>query len=178
MKPTNSNQEPTRKDKKFLRVGLLFCLVVNLFYALYWYFRDGFAFLALFTSYVVTTLIQLSGLQAIRDRFTIYLAHSTWEVTTECTALLIVMIFTAFVFVYPSTFKEKGIALLAGIPFIFGSNIMRLYIMAWIDYLKPQYSELFHDYIWQGLFIMMVVYMWLVWIDKVVNRETKIPIPS
>ena len=166
------------KDKQFLKVGFLFCSIVILSYVLFWYFRNDFAFLDLFTSYVVTTLIQLSGLQAIRDRFTIYLAHSTWEVTTECTGLYIMMIFSAFVFVYPSSFKGKGIALLAGIPFIFGANIMRLYIMAWIDYLKPQYTVFFHDYIWQGVFIMMVVYMWLVWIVKVVDRETNKSIPS
>ena len=39
------------------------------------------------------------------------------------------------------------------------------------DYLRPQYSELFHDYMWQVAFIVMVIFMWLVWIDKVVTRE-------
>ena len=50
--------------------------------------------------------------------------------------------------------------------------------MAWIDKLKPQYSEFFHDYMWQVVFIMMVVWMWMVWIDKVVNRETKISVSA
>jgi len=44
--------------------------------------------------------------------------------------------------------------------------------MAWIDYLNPQYSEFFHNYMWQVVFIVMVVFMWLVWIDKVVDSET------
>jgi exosortase/archaeosortase family protein len=94
-------------------------------------------------------------LHVIRDRFTIHLIHSTWEVTTECTALFIMAIFSAFIFVYPSSLKKKGIALLAGIPFIFGANIIRLYIMAWIDDLAPQYSQVFHNYMWQVVFIVI-----------------------
>jgi hypothetical protein len=38
--------------------------------------------------------------------------------------------------------------------------------------------EFFHNYMWQVVFIVMVVFMWLVWIDKVVNRETKVSVPS
>lgn len=117
-------------------------------------------------------LIKLSGLRVVQESNTIYLTNSTWLVTTECTAIFIMLIFSSFIFVYPASGKQKGIALLAGIPFIFGVNVLRLYCMAWIDYLKPQYSELFHNYMWQ------VVFMWLVWIDKVVNRETKISVSA
>lgn len=123
-------------------------------------------------------LIKLSGLRVVQESNTIYLTNSTWLVTTECTAIFIMLIFSSFIFVYPASGKQKGIALLAGIPFIFGVNVLRLYCMAWIDYLKPQYSELFHNYMWQVVFIMMVVFMWLVWIDKVVNRETKISVSA
>lgn len=163
------------KDKQFLKVGLLFCSSVFLLDLLVWYFgrQEYLAFLDIFTSYVITGLIHISGLHAIRDSNTIYLAHSSWLVTTECTALFIMLIFSSFVFVYPSSVKQKGIALLAGIPFIFSANILRLYIMAWIDYLNPEYSEFFHDYMWQVVFIVMVVFMWLIWIDRVVARETK-----
>jgi exosortase/archaeosortase family protein len=78
--------------------------------------------------------------------------------------------------VYPTSLKASGIGLFAGVPFIFGANMFRLLIMAWIDKLKPAYSTFFHNYLWQVAFIIMVAFMWIVWIEKVVNRETKAPV--
>jgi len=165
------DQKPTFKDKNFLKVGFLFCSTVILLDLFVWYLgkKENLAFFDIFTSIVITNLIRLSGLQAIRDSNTIYLAHSSWIVTTECTAIFIMLIFTSFILVYPSSLKAKGFALITGIPFIFAANIMRLLMMAWIDKLRPQYTEYFHQYLWQVVFIVMVIFMWLFWIDKVVK---------
>ena len=38
------------------------------------------------------------------------------------------------------------------------------------------HSVLFHDYLWQVLFILMVAFLWLLWIDKVVHRAGKIAV--
>lgn len=172
---STSKQETIFRNKQFLKVVILFCSSVILLDLLVWYLgrKEYLAFLDIFTSYVITALIKICGLHALRDSNIIYLANSTWIVTTECTAIFIMLIYSSFVLVYPASVKSKGIALMSGIPFIFGANILRLYCMAWIDYLKPQYTEFFHNYMWQAVFIVMVVFMWLVWIDKVVTRESK-----
>jgi len=161
------------RDRRFLWVALSFCAIVIILDLIVWYLgrKEYLAFLDIFTSYVITGLIHLSGLQATMDSNTIYLTNSVWLVTTECTAIFIMLIYASFIFVYPSSIKAKGIALMTGVPFIFGANILRLFVMAWIDKLKPQYTEYFHNYAWQVAFIVMVVFMWLTWIDKVVNRE-------
>jgi len=177
---TDRQEEPTLKNKQFLKVGLLFCCVAVGLDFVVWYLsrHEYLAFLDIFTSIVLTNLLHLSGLQAIRDSNTIYLANSEWVVATECTGIFITTIFSSFILVYPSSVKAKCIALLTGIPFIFGANILRLFMMAWIDYLQPQYTKYFHDYVWQVLFIVMVVFMWLVFVDKVVTGESKVSVPS
>lgn len=181
MKPSSkSRQETAFRNKHLLKVGFLFCSLVILLDLLVWYLgrKEYLAFLDIFTSYVITGLMHLSGLQATMDSNTIYLTNSTWIISTECTAIFIMLIFTSFIVVYPSSFKAKGLALVTGIPFIFGANITRLFMMAWIDKLRPQYTEYFHQYVWQVVFIVMVVFMWLIWVDKVVNRETRVSLPS
>lgn len=177
---SKSKKKPTLKDKQFLRVGFFFCSLVILLDVIVWYLgrNEYLAFIDIFLSYVMEVLIHASGLYAIRDSNTIYLTNSTWLVTTECTAIFIMLIYASFITVYPASNKAKGSALLTGIPFIFGANVLRLYAMAWIDYLNPQYSEFFHNYMWQVVFILMVVFMWIVWIDKVVNHESKLSVPS
>lgn len=176
MHDSASKQKSALKYNQLLRIGFFFCSLVISLDLMVWYLgrKEYLAFLDIFLSYIMAGLIQFSGLHVLRDSNTIYLTNSSWIVTTECTAIFIMLIFSSFVFVYPASMKQKGIALMAGIPFIFGANVLRLYCMAWIDYLKPQYSEVFHNYMWQVVFIMMVVWMWMVWIDKVVNRENKI----
>lgn len=174
------SNENSRKDKKLLPAVFAFIGLAVFLDLLVWSFgrQEYLAFFDIFLSYVMTGLIQASGLHVIQQSNTIYLTNSTWLVTTECTAIFIMVIFSSFILAYPASTKQKGIALLAGIPFIFAANVFRLYCMAWIDYLKPQYSEFFHNYMWQMVFIVMVVFMWLVWIDKVVNREAKISVSS
>jgi exosortase/archaeosortase family protein len=160
-------------------VCLLFCCSVILLNLIVWYLarKEYLAFFDIFTSQVVTALIKLSGLQAVRDGNTIYLANSVWLVTSECNATFIMVIFSSFIFSYPSQIKAKVLALLTGIPLIFGANVLRLFIMAWLDKLKPEYSEYFHNYVWQVVFIVMVVYMWIIWLDTTENHETKSAVP-
>ena len=167
----NKATQPIFRDRKFLKMGLLFCSLVVILDLLVWYLgrREYLAFVDIFTSYVIAGLIQLSDLPVLRDSNTIYLTNAVWIVTTECTALFIMLIFSSFVMVFPSSIKAKLVGIAAGIPVIFSANILRLYMMAWIDYLRPQFSEYFHNYVWQVFFILMIIFMWLFWIDRIVK---------
>lgn len=127
--------------------------------------------LDLVTASVLGNLLHISGFGAERDGTIICLTNSTWAIVPECTAIFIMCIYSAFIAVYPSSLRAKAIALLAGIPFIFFANMLRLYLMAWIDKLRPEYSDYFHKYGWEVAFIVMIVYMWIIWIDKVVAGE-------
>ena len=180
-KDKKKKQEERRpKDRRFLRMAVSFFSLVVLADIVVWYLgkNEYLAFLDIYTSVVLTFLIQLSGLPVRMVSNTLYLTNSTWIVTTECTAIYIILIFTSFILVYPASRKLKGLALVAGIPFIFAANLLRLFIMAWIDQVRPQYTDSFHNYVWQIVFIVMVVFMWLLWIEKMVNRETKTPVHS
>lgn len=163
------------KDWRYLKVPLLFCFLVTvlIFISLIIANNGYLSFFEIFNTNVANILIHLSGVEARAEGNIIYVTNAVWKIDTECTALTIMIIFTSFVMVYPAVLKAKGMAVLTGIPFIFGANMIRLLIMAWIDKLKPAYSNYFHDYLWQVAFIIMVVLMWIVWIEKVVNRERK-----
>jgi archaeosortase B (VPXXXP-CTERM-specific) len=161
------------KDNPHLKIAFLFfaaCILLNVAFA-YISHEGGLDFLAFFTAKTAAALIHVSGLAAALDGDMIYLANSVWKVNMECTAIMIMITFVSFVLVSPSPIKAKGLGLAIGVPFIFCANISRLFVMAWIDKLAPAYSTFFHDYLWEVAFIIMVILMWLVWIDKVVRRE-------
>jgi exosortase/archaeosortase family protein len=160
-------------NRQFLKIALLFCLSVTILNLSLWFWSEKLRFFDIFTASVITKLMHLSGLQALRIEKIIYIANDTWKVTTECTALFIMVIYSSFIVAYPSSLKEKGIAFLIGLPFIFAANITRLFVMAWIDKLKPEWSRGFHGYGWQVGFIIMVVVMWMLWTDWISGRENK-----
>jgi archaeosortase B (VPXXXP-CTERM-specific) len=162
-------------DLKYLKMPLLFCLTVVLLNLLSFlaYQKGYLSFIEVLTAQTITGTIHLFGMPAIRENTVIHLTNALWVVNTECTAITIMIIFSSFIAVYKASLKAKGIGLLFGLPIIFATNITRLLLMAFIDRYKPEYSTLFHDYLWQVAFIIMVVFLWILWLDKVVKRETK-----
>jgi exosortase/archaeosortase family protein len=163
------------KDKGLLKVTVLFSLLVVSSNVLVWFLgRGGYlSFFEIFNAKVAGGLIFLSGLKAEVAGNTLWLKNETWLINTECTAIFVMAIFASFILVYPSHLKEKTMALLLGIPAIFLANMLRLLAMAWLSQIRPAYSPYFHDYLWQVVFILLVIVLWLVWIEVMVSRERK-----
>jgi archaeosortase B (VPXXXP-CTERM-specific) len=173
--PNKKQKGHLSRDLTYLKMPLLFCLIVVLLNILsfFAYQRGYLASIELLTAQTTMGVIHLFGMSAVRDNNIIRLTNALWIVNTECTAITIMIIYSAFIAVYKASLKAKGIGLLFGLLIIFTANITRLLLMAFIDRYKPEYSTLFHDYLWQVAFIIMVIFLWILWLDKVVKRETK-----
>lgn len=177
-RPKRKPKRPVSKNKQFLRTGLLF-FSVAIFLNIVTYLiaqADYLFFFNILTTKVSAGLIHLTGLKANVNDNVIYLANGVWVVDTECTAINLIIIFISFVVVYPASIKAKSVGILLGLPFIFFANVIRLLAMAWMDKLKPDYFIYLHDYFWQVVFLILVAFMWLIWIDKVVNRAAQKPV--
>lgn len=166
----------TSEDKRprfsILRL-VLFAGLVLLGNAPLWFFPNTIIPFQKFMVKVVGGLISASGLQAVQDGVYITLKNDQWIMSPECTALSAMIVFVAFVLVYPSSWKSKGIAVLAGIPFLIIANSLRLFSLAWATELFTKYAHFAHDYVWQVAFLILIAVMWLLWIEMVVNRESK-----
>jgi archaeosortase B (VPXXXP-CTERM-specific) len=101
----------------------------------------------------------------------IILPNDKWIVTQECTAVNVLILFVSFVLAYSSSLRAKLIALTAGIPFIFVSNLTRLVTLGVLTKYFPSKAHFFHDFVWQTVFVFLVIAMWLIWIELVVKRE-------
>ena len=151
----------------------LFALLVLAGNAPLWFFPKTVLPFQEFMVKVVGGLIEATGLQAIQNGVYITLKNDQWIMTPECTAVSAMIVFTAFVLVYPSSWKSKTIAVLSGIPFLIVANSLRLLSLAWATELFSEYAHLAHDYVWQVAFLILIAAMWLVWIEMVVNRENQ-----
>ena len=161
------------------RVGLFSFLVIFLNLAAWEVGRHGYlSHFEQFTTNVAAWVICLFGIEASVSGTIILLPKETWLVNTECTALFVMIIFASFVLVYPARLREKVVALTVGVPLIFSVNILRFLVLAWLYQSWAPYATLFHDYIWQVFFIILVVLFWLIWVEKVVECERKAIIRS
>ena len=157
---------------------VLFAVLVLVGNTPLWFFPDTIIPFQKFMVKIVGGLINASGLEVVQNGVYIILEKGQWIMTPECTALSAMIVFVAFVLVYPSSIKSKGIAVLVGIPFLIIANTLRLFSLAWATELFAKYTHLAHDYVWQVAFLILIAVMWLVWIEMVVKRESQATIPA
>ena len=172
-KTVTSRNGGTNRPRFSIISFILFAVLVLIGNTPLWFFPDVIIPFQKFMVKIVGSLITASGLEVMQKGVYIILKNDQWIMTPECTALSAMIVFVAFVIVYPSSLRAKGIAVLTGIPFIIIANTIRLFTLAWATELFAKYAHLAHDYVWQVAFLILIAIMWLVWIEMVVKRESK-----
>ncbi|MBJ6749132.1 archaeosortase/exosortase family protein [Geomonas anaerohicana] len=124
-----------------------------------------------YTTKTVSFLLDKLNIANAVSGNTITLHNDIWSVTQECTAINVLILFVSFVLAYTSSIRAKLLAMLAGIPFIVISNLARLVTLGLLTEYFPRKAHFFHDFVWQTVFVFLVIAMWLIWIELVVKRE-------
>jgi archaeosortase B (VPXXXP-CTERM-specific) len=91
-----------------------------------------------------------------------------FEIIYQCSGLFLMAIYAAAVLAYPARVREKGLGLLFGLPLLFLANVVRLALLGIVGRFFPQYFDLSHEYLWQGIFIVFVLLLWTLWRDHLV----------
>ena len=96
-------------------------------------------------------------------------------VVSECGAIEIMAIFIAAVLAFPATWRSRLIGMMIGIPLMYGVNIFRLFCLAIIGAMDPtrKWFIFAHEYVWQAVFIIFVVAVWMAWVEYVARRTTR-----
>jgi exosortase H (IPTLxxWG-CTERM-specific) len=100
------------------------------------------------------------------------------EIISECTGLFEVAIYAACVLAFPTSWRNKGLGLLFGIPAIYAFNILRIICLLVVGRYANSSFEFFHLYFWQGTLILMITSVWMLWIYLVVRDETGSSLPG
>lgn len=96
----------------------------------------------------------------------------TFRVVSECGAIEAMAIFFSAIIAFPTRWWKRVLGTIIGIPLLYLVNIMRLtclgYIGAWDN--GGEIFSFAHEYVWQGLYIIFVVAIWLLWVEILVRR--------
>lgn len=156
------------------RVCFLFFAVMAVLHGILWLLAfQGIEPLSAQTAGVVSRLLSVAGIaNTLADGTHILMRNTHWVITTECSAVNVHILFTSFILAFAATVRSKAVALAVGIPLICLLNFSRLLLLGVVTEFYPHYARFLHDYLWQVVFVVLVIAMWFVWIELVVKRET------
>ncbi|GMU92764.1 MAG: hypothetical protein AMXMBFR4_18220 [Candidatus Hydrogenedentota bacterium] len=95
----------------------------------------------------------------------------SFNLVPDCGALPSMSIFLAAMVAFPTTIRKRLIGLAIGLPILYAINVMRLaclaLIGAWFD--NAEVFEFAHVYVWQTIYIVVVVLVWMLWVELLVR---------
>ncbi|NUM54547.1 MAG: archaeosortase/exosortase family protein [Candidatus Hydrogenedentes bacterium] len=99
----------------------------------------------------------------------------TFSLVPDCGALPSMSIFLAALIAFPAPLRKRILGLIAGVPILYGINLARLVCLAvigayWSD--DPGVFEFAHQYVWQSIYVLIVVGVWLLWVELIVRPGT------
>jgi exosortase/archaeosortase family protein len=127
---------------------------------------------------------RVNALQAKLDRATAAASPSadedetterrfSFNVVPDCGALPLMAIYLAAVVAFPVSWRKRFAGLLVGLPALYVINIARLSCLAVIGSWTGggEWFEFAHEYVWQALYIIIVVVLWLLWVEVIVKEN-------
>ncbi len=98
-------------------------------------------------------------------------------IVPECGAIEVMAIFLAAVIAFPTRWWKRLLGLLVGLPVMYFVNVFRLSCLAVVgalDTTKDRWVfDFAHHYVWQTIYIVFVVAVWLLWIEYVVKGRKR-----
>lgn len=88
------------------------------------------------------------------------------SVNHECTGIFVIMLFASFIVAYPASWLARIGGLAIGIPALFVVNVIRLATLARIVEVYPDAFFYFHEYVWQGIFMVLVLVGSISWAER------------
>ena len=129
---------------------------------------DAFAFVlagvAALTLSIIGVPVSLDGAVINADGFVAVVA-------AQCTAIEIIVVFSAAVLVWPVSFRARIAGLLLGVAALCALNLVRVICLLLIGASFPEYFHVAHLMVWQTAMALAGLVIWLLWLRWVSNGE-------
>ena len=151
----------------FIRFGLLFFLALL-----------GFSVLSVVTDLqnhlhvaengiagAATWMAQGIGSAAVVNQNIINVSGLTLDINHECTGVFVLFVLVSFIGAYPANARAKLIGIVVGVTVLSFINVLRIATLVRIVEYYPGLFVYFHEYVWQGAFLMLVTVYALTWVE-------------
>jgi exosortase H (IPTLxxWG-CTERM-specific) len=154
------------------REGLRFCALFALF--------TGVAFAVLYAgqnllvvplnrhlAWMTEKVVRLVGVHAVSSGGVVSLSGFAVEIKNNCNAIYEVGLYTAAVWAYPASWRDKLFGSLVGAGVLYVVNLLRILTLLTVGLLYRSWFEATHLYAWQAVFLLVVGTCWIVWVSRI-----------
>jgi len=162
--------------KKPLAFAGIFALVAIIEYLLLYEFAPDFlvqGFIDM-TAKTLHFILSVTGAAVeLAGEVLVFPDKTRLTIVYECTGGFAMFIFSACVIAYPSSLFSKVLGHLLGLIGIFIINMGRLLVLSWAVLHAPAAFDFIHKYLWQAVFILLVLALWAFWINLFTGKSPK-----
>jgi len=123
---------------------------------------------------VTSGVLSLLGFGTVTSGSVVSSTAFSMNIAYGCDALEPTFLFMVVVVAFPSEWKKKILGALIGSIVLYAINIIRLVTLFWTGTYKREYFEVLHIEIWQALFIILALALFVVWVsltERTAHRE-------
>lgn len=154
---------------KFYFLFGYFCLLFYFF--LHWKVSEKYIafYLPLMMAHSVSFVLNLFGVAAESVNAQVQLPGFGFTIIYHCAGIFGMMIYAAAVLAYPARIIEKINGLIVGFIGLYTINTVRMAALGVIGMKWRSHFDFYHEYLWQGVFIIFVIGFWILWKEKMVK---------
>jgi exosortase/archaeosortase family protein len=89
------------------------------------------------------------------------------DINYECTGVYVALILFVFLFAYPARWRARLAGATIGVVALTVINVLRIAFLVRIAELAPDLFPYFHEYVWQGVFLVLVIAYAMAWVERV-----------
>ncbi len=110
-------------------------------------------------------LAAVAGSAATVSDNLILVGSMTLDINHECTGVFVLFVLTSFIAAYPARLSAKALGLIVGVVALTLINVIRIATLVRLVEFYPGAFVYFHEYVWQGAFLMLVTWYAMTWVE-------------
>jgi exosortase/archaeosortase family protein len=97
----------------------------------------------------------------------------SFHLVPACGAIESMAIYVAAILAFPALLWKRLAGIVIGLPILYAVNVLRLVTLAFIAAYTGagKWFDFSHLFVWQGVYLIFVVCIWLAWVEFIVRRK-------
>lgn len=148
-----------------------FCIMFYFF--LHWKVTEGYIAvkLPIVMAQTVAYILRLFSVNAEAIGSVVELQTFRFTIIYHCAGIFGMMIYAAAVLAYTARWWEKLYGLLFGFIGLYSINTVRMAVLGIIGMKWRKHFDFYHEFLWQGIFIIFVIGFWVIWKEKMIKTD-------
>ena len=113
-----------------------------------------------------TWLAGLTGSGATAQADEISVGDLLVHINFECTGVYVLLILFVFLLAYPASWRSRLLGAGIGVVALELLNVFRIAVLVRVAELQPALFDYMHEYVWQGLFLVLTVAYAMTWVER------------